>query len=505
VRIDPQLAEERVARASLIDFPGVPAGRNEFEGALLNHARHYARLMQTEGAELQGLGSCTADSQAVALQHLRVDQRNMLRALDYALELDDPALLLSMAQNLRLSLELRSEFRLMGEQYAALLTEAQCLKDEPLELHARLGLSRVALSLSDAETGMREADAAEGLADALNDRVGLLRSWLCQGDAWWMRSQKPPAVERYRRSLELGRELGIQTDICRSLVHLARAAQDEEDYPQAAALLHECRTVATEHGLTSLVGDSWRIEGNVLLEQGQLAEAQQAFETSRQLSVELDNEQGVAVALRGLAGVAFYRKDSLAARRLLEESLDILHERGDRYGYCMTLSNLASVVSEQGDHARAADLNRRSAQIAAEIGDRHGQAIAQVNLGTTYLRLDSVPEAQAALLEGLTAYREVANATGQVICCAWGAVVLARQELYAAACILLSGARHHLTDLPSSHAQSCQAALVHTNRLCSAAVESGQLEPAELEQQTAIGEALELDEMVRYALRMLRR
>jgi tetratricopeptide (TPR) repeat protein len=498
VGIAPQLAEPRAAQRSLIDFPGAVQARNEYEGALRNHTRHYARLLQREGGELLGLGA-TAANQPLAMQQLRVDQRNLLRALDYALDLHDQPLLLSLAEHLGLPLELRGEFRLMGEQYAALLTEAQCLKDEPLELQARLGLARVALSLSKPDEALREAEAAEGLADALDHHLGLLRSRLTQADVWWMRCEKPKARAAYETALALARELDVIADICRCLCELAGCAQDEVDFPRAAELLAECQSLAGQHGLDGHLAAACRIEGNVLFEQGRLNEAHAANCRALRLSEQIDDQQGVGVGLRGLAGVAYYRQDYAEARRLLEESLAILHERGDRYGYAMTLNNLASVLGQLGDHARAAEVGLQTASIAAELGDRHGEAIALANLGIVNLKLDRVAEATDNLRTALASFGEAGSKAGQLIAVGWLAAALAHAAKYHPAAVLLAGAKSHIADIPDSHAKSCQGGLDLTEQLLAAAVESAAVNSGELATQQQLGEALDFAETVRYA------
>jgi predicted ATPase len=109
-------------------------------------------------------------------------------------------------------------------------------------------------------------------------------------------------------------------------------------------------------------------------EQGDYSSAQQLFDHSLDICVELNDSRGVAVALNALAVNARDRSDFPAAAILFERCIAIWKDLGDSADIARALSNLASVMKAQGHYTRASSLYDECLAMFRKAGDGTGAA-----------------------------------------------------------------------------------------------------------------------------------
>ncbi|HEY3109371.1 MAG TPA: helix-turn-helix transcriptional regulator, partial [Chloroflexota bacterium] len=112
----------------------------------------------------------------------------------------------------------------------------------------------------------------------------------------------------------------------------------------------------------------------VLLDLGDCAAARLAQERSLALFGRLDDRQGVAMALCGLADVASAEDDRATARRLYERSLAERLRIADRGGTAEALTGLGRLLLRDGATDQAGPHLAAGLAISSELGDRHGIA-----------------------------------------------------------------------------------------------------------------------------------
>ena len=88
-----------------------------------------------------------------------------------------------------------------------------------------------------------------------------------------------------------------------------------------------------------------------------------------------------AKALNAAARLAMYQSDFATARSLYEESLTIWRQSNDRWGLAMALAGLARVAFRQDHNERALELFEESIQIAKALGAAGRWAVASSSLG----------------------------------------------------------------------------------------------------------------------------
>ncbi len=129
-------------------------------------------------------------------------------------------------------------------------------------------------------------------------------------------------------------------------------------------------------------------------------------EKSRALYQERGDTQGIALALRLLAGVAGRRGTLPAARRLNEEALALFREVGDKEGAASSLHNMGLLALAQGEFAEARALLEESLAFHREVGNKAGMAHALWALASALFDFQGSPVTIHALLEESLALSE---------------------------------------------------------------------------------------------------
>ena len=107
--------------------------------------------------------------------------------------------------------------------------------------------------------------------------------------------------------------------------------------------------------------------GNVLLHQGDLAEAKRHYELGLVIQRDLTDTRSMASSLDHLGNIAQAEGDRDLARALLGESLTLRRDMGDKLGIAYSLESLAGLRSEESDPALAARLWGAAAELRRKI------------------------------------------------------------------------------------------------------------------------------------------
>jgi tetratricopeptide (TPR) repeat protein len=143
--------------------------------------------------------------------------------------------------------------------------------------------------------------------------------------------------------------------------------------------------------------------------QGNNAESRRIYEESLALLREIGDKRGIAYLLNNLADMTFSQGDNRAARSLHEEGLALLRELGDRQGIARSLNNLGAVAFSQGDYTAARRLHEESLILLRELGDKRGIAFSLVGLALISQNQGDHSEARRLHEEGLALQRELGN------------------------------------------------------------------------------------------------
>ncbi|HKA37890.1 MAG TPA: tetratricopeptide repeat protein, partial [Thermoanaerobaculia bacterium] len=141
--------------------------------------------------------------------------------------------------------------------------------------------------------------------------------------------------------------------------------------------------------------------------EGKLEESRSFFEKSLVLWKNLGDPVAVARALSNLASVARLQGRLAEARSLFEECLSLSRQLGDRTGAAWALNQQGDVAREQGDTAGARRLYEEGLSKFRDAGDRWGIAGSLADLGYLAREQGDLDAADRLYAESLAAFQEL--------------------------------------------------------------------------------------------------
>jgi predicted ATPase len=150
--------------------------------------------------------------------------------------------------------------------------------------------------------------------------------------------------------------------------------------------------------------------------QGDYPRAAAHCEESLRLYRELNDRQGMAVALNILGNLAINQGLYDRALRLSEESLTLQRELGHQRGIALALNNLGFVVLQHGNYPRAEALCRESLELARALQDNLGMGWALSNLGDAAREQGEYGQALARYAEGIPLCHSMGSTDGVASC-----------------------------------------------------------------------------------------
>jgi predicted ATPase/transcriptional regulator with XRE-family HTH domain len=147
--------------------------------------------------------------------------------------------------------------------------------------------------------------------------------------------------------------------------------------------------------------------------QGDLDHSEALCEEGLARCRELGDTGGIALFLRLLGTIAYWRSNLGVASSLAEEALALFREVGDKVGIAQSICDLAHVVSQQGEYARGIALHEETLALWREGGNRLGIAQSPVCLAEMLFISQGDPARVHTLLEeGLARSRELGYKEG---------------------------------------------------------------------------------------------
>jgi DNA-binding CsgD family transcriptional regulator/tetratricopeptide (TPR) repeat protein len=152
--------------------------------------------------------------------------------------------------------------------------------------------------------------------------------------------------------------------------------------------------------------------GNMALDQGDLAAAEQGFERNRVISAAIGHQIGLAAGNNGLGLVAYYRGDFAEARARHEQALAIREQLDDTTGLGNSLNNLALVHCATGDYEQATAYVYRGLEVRQRAGDPGAAGYSTYVLADILLSQGKRDEARVLFQQSLEIFTSVADQLG---------------------------------------------------------------------------------------------
>ena len=209
------------------------------------------------------------------------------------------------------------------------------------------------------------------------------------------------AEEAFRRSIEIGVQLGDERGVAMALNSLGGVLQRQGRFDEAEKEFRDSIEIDEKLGNKRGMAMTLNSLGGVLQRQGRFEAAEDTFRRSIEIGVELGDERHLAMALNSLGGVLQRQGRFEAAEDTFRRSIEIGVELGDERHLAMALNSLGGVLQRQRKFEEAEDTFRRSIEIGVELGDERGLAMALNSLGGVLQRQRKFEEAEEEWREAI--------------------------------------------------------------------------------------------------------
>ena len=166
-------------------------------------------------------------------------------------------------------------------------------------------------------------------------------------------------------------------------IKLSRSAELQDNYDACRHHAEKAQQLATT--LNDQEGLALSLDGlaTTAWKQGEHARAIDLYQQSLVIFQQLGAQRGIAKSLNGLGIVTKNQGQYMRATDFHQQSLTIFQQLGDQRGIATGLGNLGIVAQNQGQYARATDLHQQSLTIFQQLGDQRMISLLLYNLGIT--------------------------------------------------------------------------------------------------------------------------
>jgi diguanylate cyclase (GGDEF)-like protein len=209
------------------------------------------------------------------------------------------------------------------------------------------------------------------------------------------------AIVNLMHAYQTGQVFERQVERKNAAMQMSKVMRDMGDYTQALTLIGEVVEWDTAQHASLSLSVSRYLRGSILKEMREFPEAIDDFKIARELSVELDDMQGIAFSDLDICQVQIEIGQLTEARKRCSNALRIFAPAGSRDLIKQTRAELAHIDLEEGHAARAlATLNELLTNRASDVPPRDVAAIFQLR-SRANAALGNFREAHADLEEYL--------------------------------------------------------------------------------------------------------
>ncbi len=243
------------------------------------------------------------------------------------------------------------------------------------------------------------------------ERAHLLREL---GIEAWLLGRMAEAISRFKRALEIFREIGDRQAEGAVLGNLGKAYMTQGKLRRAYEHFEQSLKIAREIGDRRGEGDALGNLGDVELSWGVPGHAiDDWYEDSLAIARHIGDRHGEARALSKLGNGYAALGDTQWAIEHHQQALAIAREIGDRRGENHALDDLGKVYFSLDEPRRAIEHYKQSLAIAREFGDRQSEGATLGNLGNVFFRLGELRRAIEHYEQSLAIAQEIGRRYGE--------------------------------------------------------------------------------------------
>lgn len=278
----------------------------------------------------------------------------------------------------------------------------------------------VLLALGEVAERVGQWDAAEGhyrqalaYAEQTADRAVQIQAQQALGILLRNRGNYAAALvwldRTHRLFLEGESTAGTLAGLSRILVEIGELYRRQEDYTQARALLEQSLDLSRQLKDGDGIAMAFHSLGWIAYSQGDYASSRSLYNLALDLRRTLPNKQELARSLNSLGLTAVAQGDFTTARPCLEESLALRRGMGDKQGIARSLNSLGLLDFAQERYSEARRIFEEGLMLQRDMGDKQGISLVLANLGWSLYAQGEFDTAHDLLEEALALAEEIGS------------------------------------------------------------------------------------------------
>jgi CHAT domain-containing protein len=222
----------------------------------------------------------------------------------------------------------------------------------------------------------------------------------------------PPAIDNFKKSLKLWRDLKDRYEECVALYGVALAHRTANENQDAITAFEEGRLIAHELGDPYMEGISLVGAGWSLIYVGDTHQALTRFSTAEDLLRSIKDRRGEGVCLYGIGWVHALDGEDEQALEQFKQSLQIRRETKDRRGEALTLTGMGKILGRMNRNDEAlADLTEALELLNNSKGDARADALSAT--GWVYSSMSQIDNAVSCFQQALQIWSVLGDQTGE--------------------------------------------------------------------------------------------
>lgn len=204
------------------------------------------------------------------------------------------------------------------------------------------------------------------------------------------------AVKYYEENLG---ELEAESGALQGSIHrlAAEAYASLSNYPVALKTARLAQNIIAPEGESVLLAEIFITLGGILLNMGELKEAEKAFRDAESIFRRKDCLEGQSQALNLLASLFYKQADYKNSLSILLDAIEIACRLNDQKKLAYMMGNIGRIYTFTGDFAKAEEHLQINIKLSTELADQREVARAYLALGYVYIQRGEYRKAEQIL------------------------------------------------------------------------------------------------------------
>ena len=264
----------------------------------------------------------------------------------------------------------------------------------------------------DPMAGIDYALQGKKIAEKLNFKKGIAKSFLGIGVCCYVKSDIEKALENFNKALKISEKINDKSTVATIYLNIGNIYFSKSDFAQTLKYYNKAYKTLEEINDKGRCASVYGNIGNLYYVQGEYPKSLEYQFKSLQLAEKSNNLKVQGNALVGIGNIYSRLPDYPKALEYYFKSLKIYEKTGNKKGSASTYGNIGVIYFRQLYYSKALENYIISLKISESIGDKRATASTYTNLGNVYTNQHDYKKALECHLKSLDQFKQIKQKFG---------------------------------------------------------------------------------------------